>query len=105
MNSLKAQIKRQAFSSHDNYSFFDKLNINKQEHVALKGLPTNKDLLILKSDKGNSVVLLNRNDSNKRMNEMLSNCSKFKKLDIKAAKEINYLSRQKDRSINFLKKI
>ena len=58
-----------------------------------------------KSDKGNSAVLLNRNDSNKRMNEMLSNCSKFKKLDIKAAKEINSLSRQEDRSINFLKKI
>ena len=59
------------------YSFWNELNISKEEHVALKGLSTSKDLLIIqKSGKGNSVVLLNRNDYIKRMSEMLSDSSK-----------------------------
>ena len=56
---LKVQIKREAFLSYDNYSFWNELV---EEHVALTGLSTNKDLIIEKSDKGNPVVLLNRND-------------------------------------------
>ena len=62
LERLKVEIKREAFSSYDNYSFWDELNISKEEHLALKGLSTNNDLVIKKSDKGNSVVLLNRND-------------------------------------------
>ena len=62
LERLKAEIKREAFSSYDNYSFWDELNISKEEHKALQNLSTNKDLIIQKSDKGNSVVLLNRND-------------------------------------------
>ena len=88
---LKVEIKREAFSSYDNYSFWDELDISKEEHKALKILSTKKDLIIQKSDKGNSVVLLNRNDYINRMNEMLSDSSKFKKLDIKPVKEINSL--------------
>ena len=65
---LKFEIKGEEFSSCNNYSFWDEVTINKEEYVALKGLSTNKDLIIQKSDKGNSVVLLNRNDYIKRMN-------------------------------------
>ena len=42
---LKVEIKREAFSSYDNYSFWDELNISKEEQVALKGLSTNNDLI------------------------------------------------------------
>ena len=59
-----------------------------QEQVALKGLSTNKDL-IQKSDKGNSVVLLNRNYYFKQINEILYDKS-FKKLDIRPGKEIRF---------------
>ena len=104
MKRLKVQIKREAFSSYDNYSFWDELNISKEEHLALKRLSTNNDLIIQKSDKGNSVVLLNRNDYIKRLNEMLSDSSKFKKLNVKPGKEINFLLLQEDRLTNFLKK-
>ena len=72
--------------------------------MALKGLSANKDLIIQKSDKGNSVVLLNRNDYIKRLNEMLSDSSKFKKLNIKPGKQINCLLQQEGRLTNFLKK-
>ena len=105
LERLKVEIKREAFSSYDNYSFWDELNISKEEHKALKSLSTNKDLIIQKSGKGNSVVLLNRNDYIKRMNEMLSDSSKFKKLDIKPGKAINSLLQQEDRLTNFLKKV
>ena len=91
MERLKVEIKREAFSSYDNYSFWDELNISKEEHVALKGLSANNDLIIQKSDKGNSVVLLNRNDYIKRLNEMLSDSSKFKKLNVNPGKKINVL--------------
>ena len=105
LERLKVEIKREAFSLYDNYSFWDELNISKEEHKALKSLSTNKDLIIQKSDKGNSVVLLKRNDYIKRMNDMLSDCSKFKKLDIKPGKDINSLLQQEDRLTNFLKKV
>ena len=62
LEQLKLEIKREAFSSYDNYSFWNELNISKEEHKALQSLSSNKDLIIQKSDKGNSVVLLNRND-------------------------------------------
>ena len=82
----------------------DELNVSKEEHVALKGLSANKALIIQKSDKGNSVVLLNRNDI-KRLNKMLSDSSKFKKLNVKSGKEINFLLQLEDRLTNFLKKV
>ena len=73
--------------------------------MALKGLSTNKDFINQKLDKGNSLILSNRNDYIKRMNEMLSDSSKFRKLDLKPGKEINSLFQQEDRITNFLKKV
>ena len=99
---VKIEIKRETY---DNYSFCDELNINKEEHVAFKGLSANSDLIIQKSNKGNYVVLLNRNDYIKRLNELLSDSNKSKKLNIKPGKEIIFLLQQKDRLINFLKKV
>ena len=69
--------------------------------MALKVLSANNDLTIQKSDKGNSVVLLNRNDYIKRLNKMLSDSSKFKKLNVKSGKEINFLLQQRTGSLIF----
>ena len=49
--------------------------------------------------------MLDRNDYIERMNEMLSDSSKFKKLDIKPGKEINSLLQQDDRLNNFLERV
>ena len=73
--------------------------------MALKALSANNDVIIQKSGKGDSVVLLNRNDYIKRLNENLSDSSKFKKLNVKHGKEINFLLQQEDRLTDFLKKI
>ena len=48
---------------------------------------------------------LNRNDYIKRLNEILSDSNKFKKLHTKPGKEINLLLQQEDRVTNYLKKI
>ena len=70
LERLKVEIKREAYSSYDNYSFWDELSINKDKHAALKGLSANNNLIIQKSDKGNSVVLLNRNKNIRELNSL-----------------------------------
>ena len=46
LEQLKPEIKKDAISLYGNYSFWDGLNISKEEHMALKGLSTNKNLII-----------------------------------------------------------
>ena len=52
----------EAYSSFDNYNFWNELNITKEELLALKGLSSNKGIVLQKSHKGNSVVLVNKED-------------------------------------------
>ena len=78
LEKLKTEIKKEAYSSFDNYNFWNELNINKEEYLALKGLSSNKNIILQKADKGNSVVLVNKADYIKRMKELLSDVSKFK---------------------------
>ena len=44
LERLNVQIKREAFSSYDNYKFWDELNISKKRHAALTGLFANKEI-------------------------------------------------------------
>ena len=52
-------------------------SLSKEEHFALKNLVKSKDLVIQKADKGNTVVILNKNDYNLEMKKILSDTSKF----------------------------
>ena len=56
--------------SFDNYSFWNELNISKKEYLTLKGLSSNKNIILQKADKGNSVVLVNKVDYFKRKKEL-----------------------------------
>ena len=47
------------------------------EHLALKDLIENRDLVIQKADKGNTVVILNKNDYISKLKVILSDSSKF----------------------------
>ena len=60
--------------------------------MALKGLSSNKDIILHKADKGNSVVLVNKADYNTRMKELLSDVSKSNEITVKPGKKINLLS-------------
>ena len=52
-------------------------NLNKDGISALKTLSKNKDLLIQKSDKGNSMVLIDKSDYLDKMCNILSDSKKF----------------------------
>ena len=71
----------------------------------LKDLPSHKNIIIQKADKGNSVLILNKSDYIKRMTEMLSDVDKFKKLVVEPGKELNLLLKHEDRLVSFLKGI
>ena len=51
--------------------------MTKVEHLALKELRKNKNLVIQKADKGNAIVVLNREDYISKMGRILGDNSKF----------------------------
>ena len=108
LEKVKTEIKKEAYSSFDNYNFWNELNISKEEFLALKGLSSNKDIILQKADKGNSVVLVNKADYTKRMKELLSDGSKFKEITVEYGKEINLLLlllQHEGKLIEFLKRV
>ena len=103
LERAKVNMKKICLSSFENFKFKDELNIDTDELKALNDLSSRKDIIIQKADKGNSVVILNNGDYIKRMNEMLSDIDKFKKLIVKPGKELNLLLKHEDKLISFLK--
>lgn len=89
--------------SYDNYNFSDEINNAMEERDIIKNLQSNEEILIQKSDEGNSVVEFNRDDYITRMNGMLSDTSKLMNIDIKSGKEINYILKLEGRLECFLK--
>ena len=89
-------------------SFRDSGKINvlsKEQHLALKDLIKNRDLVIQKTDKGNTVVILNKNDNISRIKVILSGSSKFQKLSIDQNKVLNHIVHMENRIIDVLKKL
>ena len=64
--------------------------LSKEEFIALQNLSKNKDLIIQKSDKGNSVVIVQRQDYLKKMNDILSDQKKFSKASLKDDTLLNF---------------
>ena len=82
----------------DNYNFWNELSISKKEFLALKGLSSNKDIILQQADKGNSVLLVNKADYTKKMKELLQqelvqqeDVSMFKEITVEPGKDINLL--------------
>ena len=65
------------------------VTISKEEFLALKYLSSNKDIILQKVDKGNSVVLVDNAGYTKRMKELLSYITKFKEFTVESGTEIN----------------
>ena len=95
LDILKVDLKKVVFSSFKRYNFLKELNLSKPEFQALKKLKSNKDIVIHKSDKGNSVVIVNRDDYLKRLCDMVSDGSKFEKLNVKPDKDYNFMVKEK----------
>ena len=96
LNFIKSRLKDIALTSYYSYnrSPHPPDNLTDEEFSALKSLTLNKDLIIQKADKGNAVVILNRTSYVERMNDILSDQSKFKPIDIKEGKEIRFIEQK-----------
>ena len=95
LDLLKVDMKKIAYSSFKKYNFLKELNLCREEYQALKNLSSNKDIVIQKSDKGNSVVIVNRDDYIKKMQEMVDDESKFEKVKVKEGKDYNFMVKEK----------
>ena len=73
--------------------------------MPLKDLIKNRDLVIQKADKGNIVVILNKNDYTSKMKIVLSDSCKFKKLSIDQNKDLNHIVYMENRIIDVFKKV
>lgn len=76
-NEVRLEIQHLA-TTYDN-SFKPSLNDLKKLKI-LKKLKENKDIIILRPDKGNSVVVLDNEVYNNAIGDLLSDNSKFEKL-------------------------
>ena len=87
---LKNKLKDICFSTLNSYNF-DKVNTNltESESKALKELIRRKDLVIQKADKGNTVVITDRENYLKGIKSLLSDNIKFKPLNIDQSKWSN----------------
>ena len=66
-------------------------NVTKDELACLKKLSLNKNIVIQKSDKGNAIVILDKDDYTNRVKELLSDNSKFLRANINKGKILRYL--------------
>ena len=102
---IHSRLRDYAFTYFRDSSKINENNLSKEEHLALKHLIKNRDLVIQKPDKGNIVVILNKNDYISRMKVILNDSSKFQKLSIDQNKVLNHIVHMENRIINVLKKL
>ena len=74
---IQGRLRDCAFTSYRDVGKNTDKNLSKEEQFALSTLIKNKDLVIQKADKGNTVVILNKKDYNLKMKMVLSENSKF----------------------------
>ena len=64
-------------------------NLTKEEYEAFLNLKNNKNIIIQKSDKGNSVVVINRHSYINKMEKFLIDTSKFVKIEFNLKHKVN----------------
>ena len=77
---VKTKTKETALSSFRQYNKSPQQNLSKEELAALASLSKSKDIVIQKSDKGNSVVIVDKETYIKRMENLLSDERNLKEL-------------------------
>ena len=94
LNIIKVALKEYAYSSFKKYNFLKELNLSRDEYNALKNLSSLKNIIIQKSDKRNSVVLMNRDDYINRMETLISDPAKFQILSVPENKDYNFMVKE-----------
>ena len=80
---LKTSVKHCVFSSFNSYNENGApLNSTPEEFAALKSLSKNKNLIFQKSDKSNSIAIIDKSDYLEKMQNILSDSSKFTQVSV-----------------------
>ena len=88
---IKSWLEDSARTSFQMHNYNSEINLTKNEQLALNDLSNNKNIIIQKSDKGNNVVLLDK-DKYLEGTYKISNINvKFEMLQFDHDKEINYV--------------
>ena len=95
LDIIKVALKEYAYSSFKKYNFLKELNLSRDEYNALKNLSSLNNIIIQKSDKGNSVVLMNCDDYINRMDTLISDPAKYQKLLVSENKDYNFMVKEK----------
>ena len=80
-------------------------HLSKEEFLALQNLRKNKNIVIQKSDKGNSAVIVDKSDSLDKIKNLLNDTWKFEKFNLKNDGTLNFAVKQEKRVDNILKKL
>ena len=77
LDFVKKRTKEAAFSSHRNYNNHLRQHLFKEGFFALQNLCKNKNIVIQKSDKGNSVVIVDETDYLDKTENLLNDTHNF----------------------------
>ena len=102
---IKARLLDTALSSYESFSRDQILseNLTDSEFKALWHLSKNKNIVIQKADKGNTIMNLYKTSYISAIEEILNGQTKFSNLDIPTGKEINYITNLEKRITSDLK--
>ena len=79
MSNEDLDFAKRALSWYRQYNKSPQQNLSKEQLAALASLRKNKDIVIQKSGKGNSVVVVDKETYVKRMGKLLSDQRKFER--------------------------
>ena len=89
VTELKESIKNIALKSFFNYKYDNnKFNFSKRKLQILKNLSKDPNIIILKSDKSNQVVVMDKVDYINKLNDIISDRSKFELINTEIGKQI-----------------
>ena len=102
IKAVKSKI-LDTFDSSDNNKINS--NLSKEELKALHKLRKQKHLVIQKTDKGNTVVITEKNAYINIMKEIISDTNKFEQIIIEEDKQTNFPLKNERKAIDLIKRL
>ena len=103
--NVKSKVLNTAISSFDSFNNNKmRSNLSKEELKALHNLRKQKHVVIQKADKGNTVVITEKNAYINKMKEIVSDTSKFEQINTEEDKQLNFLLNSEKKVIDLIKR-
>ena len=103
LDFVKSRTKEAALSSYRSYNNNTPQHLSKEEFLALQNLRKNKNIVIQKSDKGNSIVVVDKADYLDKMENLLNDTRKLEKNNLKNDGVLHFAVNQEKRVDKILK--